>query len=79
MFTKIIMPPLGDTTDEARIVKWEKKEGDALKKGDKLFEVETDKTTLDVEALSSGVLGEIVVHDDQIARVGDVVGWIIEE
>ncbi len=74
--TPIVMPPLGDSADEMRIVRWLKAEGDQVHKGDPLFEVETDKTTLQVEAYAAGTLAEIRVGDDQIARVGDTVGWI---
>lgn len=74
--TPIILPPLGDSTDEMRIVRWLKAEGDPVSRGDPLFEVETDKTTLQVEAYVSGTLAEICVGDDQIARIGETVGWI---
>lgn len=77
--TPIVLPPLGDSTDEMRIVRWLKAEGDTVRKGDPLFEVETDKTTLQVEAYASGMLAEIRVGDDQTARVGETVGWIEEE
>ena len=76
MATQIVMPPLGDTTDEARLVRWLKKEGDPVEKGDILFEVETDKATLVVEAYSSGILRKILVGDDTVTEVGAVLGWI---
>lgn len=72
----VIMPPLGDTTDEVRLVRWLKREGEPVRKGEPLFEVETDKATLEVEALASGTLGEISVGDDTPTQVGAVVGWI---
>lgn len=77
--TPIILPPLGDSADEMRIVRWLKAEGDTVRKGDPLFEVETDKTTLQVEAYAAGMLAEIRIGDDQTARVGETVGWIEEE
>ena len=54
------MPPLGQTSDELRIVSWLKREGDAVEQGEPLFEVETDKATLEVEAFSSGILRKIL-------------------
>jgi pyruvate dehydrogenase E2 component (dihydrolipoamide acetyltransferase) len=76
MAISITIPPLGDTTDEVRLVHWFKQEGDPVHKGEPLFAIETDKAVLEVEALAEGVLAEIAVGDDTAAQVGDVVGWI---
>jgi pyruvate/2-oxoglutarate dehydrogenase complex dihydrolipoamide acyltransferase (E2) component len=75
----IVMPPLGDSADESRIVRWFKAEGEPVRKGEPLFEVETDKTTLQVEACAAGTLAEISVPADQTAQVGQPVGWISED
>lgn len=67
MVEKLIMPKLGLTMKQGKIVKWYKNENDQVKAGDKLYSVETDKLTNDVEAKQDGVLRKI------IAKVGDVV------
>ena len=78
MPTPIVMPPLGDTTDEVKLLRWFRREGDPVAKGDILFEVETDKANVQVDAMRSGVLGKILVGDDSPTTVGTVVGHILE-
>ena len=58
MIKEIKMPNLGTTTSEIRIVRWLKKENDAVKRGEALFEVETDKATLEVESYLAGLSEE---------------------
>ena len=70
------MPPLGQTSDELRIVSWLKKEGDSVERGDPLFEVETDKVTLEVEAFTSGILRKILHKADEVVEVGMLVAYI---
>jgi pyruvate dehydrogenase E2 component (dihydrolipoamide acetyltransferase) len=52
----ILMPQLGETVAEGKITKWFKSAGDAVKPGDNLFEIETDKTSMEVPATEAGVL-----------------------
>ncbi|QEX17242.1 acetyltransferase component of pyruvate dehydrogenase complex [Hypericibacter terrae] len=61
MPTPILMPALSPTMTEGKLAKWLKKEGDAIKSGDVLAEIETDKATMEVEAVDEGTLGRIVV------------------
>src|SRR5215469_2312483 len=70
------MPALGQTSDELRIIAWLKKEGDLVEQGEPLFEVETDKVTLEVEAFSSGILRKIVHQADEVVEVGTLVAYI---
>jgi pyruvate dehydrogenase E2 component (dihydrolipoamide acetyltransferase) len=70
------MPALGQTTDELRIISWLKKEGDPIEQGEPLFEVETDKATLEVEAFSSGILRKIVRQEDEVVEVGTLIAYI---
>ena len=70
------MPQLGETVTEGKVTKWFKSAGDAVKPGDNLFEIETDKTSMEVPATSEGVLAEIRVAEGAIAPVGAVVGVI---
>lgn len=69
----IIMPQLGETVAEGKILTWFKSVGDDIKAGDKLFEVETDKVTVEVEAIAAGTLSEIRVGAGVTAKVGSVV------
>jgi len=67
------MPQLGETVAEGKITKWFKAAGDAVKPGDNLFEIETDKTSMEVPATSEGVLSEIRVREGDVVPVGAVV------
>src|SRR3712207_9328765 len=60
----ILMPALSPTMDKGNLAKWLKKEGDSVKAGDVLAEIETDKATMGVEAVDEGVLAKILVPDD---------------
>jgi pyruvate/2-oxoglutarate dehydrogenase complex dihydrolipoamide acyltransferase (E2) component len=73
MAENIIMPQLGETVAEGKIVTWFKTVGDVVSAGDRLFEVETDKVTIDVEAVASGTLTSIAVADGETAKIGTVV------
>lgn len=73
MGANVVMPQLGETVAEGKIVSWFKKVGDTVNAGDRLFEVETDKVTIDVEAIEPGTIMEIRVVDGATAPVGAVV------
>jgi pyruvate dehydrogenase E2 component (dihydrolipoamide acetyltransferase) len=70
------MPQLGETVAEGKIVKWFKSAGDAVKPGDNLFEIETDKTSMEVPATTAGTLSEIRFGVGEVAKVGAVVAVI---
>ncbi len=61
--TQILMPALSPTMTEGKLARWLKKEGESVKSGDVLAEIETDKATMEVEAVDEGVLGKILVPD----------------
>ena len=63
MATNILMPALSPTMTEGTLARWLKKEGDQVKAGDVIAEIETDKATMEVEAVDEGVLGKILVAD----------------
>jgi len=75
----VLMPQLGETVAEGKITKWFKSAGDAVKAGDNLFEVETDKVSMDVPAIEGGVLNEIRVPVGEVAAVGAVVAVISDK
>jgi pyruvate dehydrogenase E1 component beta subunit len=63
MPTNVLMPALSPTMEQGKLAKWLKKEGDAVKSGDVLAEIETDKATMEVEAVDEGVLARILIPD----------------
>jgi pyruvate dehydrogenase E2 component (dihydrolipoamide acetyltransferase) len=73
---KILMPKLSDMMEEGKILNWIKKEGDAVKKGDSVAEVETEKVTQEIEAFAGGVLRKILVPAGQSAPVGAEIALV---
>src|SRR5437016_11339175 len=63
MSNNVLMPALSPTMTEGKLARWLKKEGDKVKSGDVLAEIETDKATMEVEAVDEGTLGKILVAD----------------
>jgi pyruvate dehydrogenase E2 component (dihydrolipoamide acetyltransferase) len=74
----ILMPQLGETVAEGKITKWFKSAGEAVAPGDNLFEIETDKVSMEVPATSAGVLSEIRVPAGAVAPVGAIVAVIAD-
>ena len=74
----VLMPQLGETVAEGKITKWFKSAGEAVKPGDNLFEIETDKVSMEVPSTANGVLSEIRVPAGAVAPVGAVVGVIAD-
>src|SRR5437868_6143841 len=72
----VLMPQLGETVAEGKITKWYKSAGDAVKPGDNLFDIETDKVSMEVPSTAAGVLAEIRVRAGEVAPVGAVVAVI---
>ena len=78
MLTKITMPSLSPTMEEGKIVSWIKNVGDEVLSGEVLFEVETDKATMEYEAPEDGFLVKILCQKDQTVKVNDLVAIISE-
>ena len=76
MATKILMPKLSDTMAEGVILKWLKKEGEKVKQGETLVEIESDKADMELEAYDSGVLRKILVPEGGKAGIGAPIGII---
>src|SRR6188472_24176 len=74
----VLMPQLGETVAEGKITQWFKSAGDTIKPGDNLFEIETDKVSMEVPSTSAGVLAEIRVAAGEVAPVGAVVAVIAD-
>jgi pyruvate dehydrogenase E2 component (dihydrolipoamide acetyltransferase) len=78
MATKILMPKLSDTMTEGIILKWLKKEGEKVKQGENLVEIESDKADMELEAYDSGVLRKIVIPEGNSAAIGALIAIIGE-
>ena len=76
MISEVTMPSMGADMTEGTIVKWLKAEGDQIGRGDKLAEVETDKTVVEMEAYAEGLLRKIVVSEGSLVQVGAVIAFI---
>jgi len=76
MATKVHMEALSPTMEEGRLVKWNKHEGDPVKSGETLAEVETDKAVMELVARADGQLIKVVVPEGTTVPVGNVVAWI---
>jgi pyruvate dehydrogenase E2 component (dihydrolipoamide acetyltransferase) len=78
MITKVVLAKLSPTMEEGTVVKWSKQEGEAVKVGDVLAEIETDKANMEMEALGAGVLRKVLVPAGGKAPVGALIGVIAD-
>src|SRR5215510_8573473 len=78
MATKVIMPKLSPTMEEGQISRWLKKEGDKVSMGEPLAEIDTDKATMEMQALANGVLRKIVINEGESAPLGQLIAVIGE-
>ena len=76
MIHEVTMPAMGADMTEGTVVKWLKSEGDDVARGDKLAEIETDKTVVEMEAYNAGILRKIVLGDGTKAPVGSLLAYI---
>jgi pyruvate dehydrogenase E2 component (dihydrolipoamide acetyltransferase) len=80
MATNILMPALSPTMTEGTLARWLKKEGETIKAGDVIAEIETDKATMEVEAVDEGVLGKILVGDGTAGvKVNEPIAVLVEQ
>ena len=79
MLQAILLPQLGQTMEEGKIEKWHKSEGDRVQKGEILYELTTDKATLEVESFASGVLKKVLVAEGETVPVNVLIAIIGEE
>jgi pyruvate dehydrogenase E2 component (dihydrolipoamide acetyltransferase) len=78
MTLQVLMPKVGLTMTEGKIVEWKKQEGDRVEKGEILFVFDTEKVAFEVEAAHSGFLARILKQVDETVQVGEVVGLLTE-
>ncbi|WP_461306433.1 biotin/lipoyl-containing protein, partial [Albidovulum sp.] len=80
MATEILMPALSPTMEEGKLAKWLVKEGDTVSSGDILAEIETDKATMEFEAVDEGVVGKILVPEGtEGVKVNTPIAILVEE
>ena len=80
MATQILMPALSPTMEEGTLAKWLVKEGDTVKSGQIMAEIETDKATMEFEAVDEGIMGKIMIAEGtEGVKVNDVIAILLEE
>jgi len=77
MATSVIMPALEMAQESGRLVSWLIREGDTVTKGEPIMEIETDKVTVEIEAPESGILGGVLVKENDEVPVGQTIAWIL--
>jgi pyruvate dehydrogenase E2 component (dihydrolipoamide acetyltransferase) len=78
MAISVVMPALEMAQETGKLVSWKKKEGDAVKKGELLLEVETDKAVVEIEAAADGVLGGVTAQIGDVVPVGQTIAWLLK-
>ena len=78
MASDVIMPQMGFDMTEGMVVRWLKREGDVVTRGESIAEIETDKATVELEAYESGVMARILVPEGVVVPVGETIGLIAE-
>src|SRR5436190_6836896 len=78
MATQVVMPKLSPTMEEGQVTRWLKKEGDKVSMGEPLAEIDTDKATMEMQALANGVLRKILIKEGESAPLGQVIAIIAE-
>ena len=80
MEIEILMPALSPTMEEGNLSKWCVKEGDTVESGDVIAEIETDKATMEVEAVEEGTMGKIIVPEGtEGVKVNELIALLLEE
>ncbi|MCA2009754.1 biotin/lipoyl-containing protein, partial [Tritonibacter mobilis] len=80
MATEILMPALSPTMEEGTLAKWLVKEGDTVNSGDILAEIETDKATMEFEAVDEGIVGKILIQEgSEGVKVNTPIAILVEE
>jgi pyruvate dehydrogenase E2 component (dihydrolipoamide acetyltransferase) len=78
MAISVVMPALEMAQETGKLVSWKKKEGDSVKKGELLLEVETDKAVVEIEANGDGILGGVTAQAGAVVPVGQTIAWLLK-
>ncbi len=77
MAISVVMPALEMAQETGKLLAWRKKEGDTVKKGEPLLEIETDKAVVEIEAPGDGILAGVVAHEGAVIPVGETIAWLV--
>src|SRR6202162_3964215 len=77
MAISVVMPALEMAQETGKLLAWRKKEGAAVKKGEPLLEIETDKAVVEIEAPGDGILAGITAHEGAVIPVGETIAWLV--
>jgi pyruvate dehydrogenase E2 component (dihydrolipoamide acetyltransferase) len=77
MAISVVMPALEMAQETGKLLAWRKKEGERVKKGEPLLEIETDKAVVEIEAPSDGILAGVTSHEGAVVPVGQIIAWIV--
>ena len=78
MAISVVMPALEMAQETGKLVSWKKKDGESVKKGELLLEVETDKAVVEIEAAGDGILGGITAQVGDVVPVGQTIAWLLK-
>ena len=78
MAISVVMPALEMAQETGKLVSWKKKEGEQVKKGEMLLEVETDKAVVEIEAQGDGILGGVTAKEGDVVPVGQTIAWLLK-
>ena len=78
MAVSVVMPALEMAQESGKLVSWLKKEGETVRKGEMLLEVETDKAVVEIEAATDGILAGITAHPGDVIPVGHTIAWLVQ-
>src|SRR4030095_5067379 len=78
MAVSVVMPALEMAQETGKLVSWKKKEGEQVKKGEMLLEVETDKAVVEIEAGGDGVLSGVTAKVGDVVAVGQTIAWLLK-
>src|SRR5436190_9663525 len=78
MAVSVVMPALEMAQETGRLVSWLKQEGEQVRKGEMLLEVETDKAVLEVEAMADGILAGVTAKPGDVVHVGHTIAWLVQ-
>ena len=76
MLHEIIVPELAESTVEATVASWLKKDGEVVSQGDVIIELDTDKVSLEIVSPSNGIIQEVNKSEGEVVKVGDILGII---
>src|SRR6266852_2646286 len=78
MAVSVVMPALEMAQETGKLVSWKKKEGESVRKGELLLEVETDKAVVEIEAAGDGILGGVTAQLGAVVPVGQTIAWLLK-